>query len=66
MTTIVGLGGMTQSGRVFSIRSVEPLAKAKGKEITTNTQNPALNVESQEESSSPKASTSQKEVEEFL
>lgn len=46
VTTIAGLGGMTLSGWVFSPRNVEPLAKAKEKEIASNTQNSAQNVES--------------------
>lgn len=57
---------MTRSDRVFSPRSVEHLAKAKGKEYATNTQNPAQNVESHEESSTPKVASSQKEAGEFL
>lgn len=66
VTTIVRPGGMTLSGRVFAPRVIKPTTKPKGKKITTDTHNPAQNSESQEESSSPKASASQKEAEEFL
>lgn len=33
VTTISGVGGMAQSGRVFAPKNAEPLAKAKGKRL---------------------------------
>lgn len=58
---------MTRNGRVFAPaltqrRNDEPLAKSKGKEMT----GPAQIPESPDETSSPKANSFQKEVEEFL
>lgn len=55
---------MTRNSRVFAHaptqeRNFKPLAKAKGKEITSNAQD-------HEGTSSPRAFASQKEVEEFL
>lgn len=54
ITSIFGYGWMTHSGQVFTPRTVEPLAKAKGKEVATNTPNPTYNIEYQEGSSSSK------------
>ena len=66
VTSIVKPGGMTQSGRVFAQRTIEPLAKAKGEEVRNYTSTPAQNIESQGGSSCLKVVASQKNVEEFL
>lgn len=57
VTSIVGPGGMTRSGRVFSQRTVE---------VANDTSVLAHNTESQGGSLSPKDVVSLKEVEEFL
>lgn len=65
VTSIVEPGGMTRSGRVFAQRTVEPLAKAKGKEVASDTLVPAQNAKSQGGPLSPKVAASQKEADEF-
>lgn len=63
VTSIVRPGGMIRSGRVFSPRMVEPLAKDKGKEVATDTLNPTQNIGSQKETYSHRVTSSQKEAE---
>lgn len=59
VTSIVGPGGMTRSGQVFALKTIESLSKAKGKEVVINTPTPTQNIGSQEGFSSPKDATSQ-------
>lgn len=66
VTIIAGSRGMTRSGRMFTPRNDEPLAKAKGKEIVSNAQNSTQNTKSPEGSSFPKEVAYQKEAKEFL
>lgn len=66
VTTIARHGGMTRNDRVFALRIVEPLAKAKGKDMASNTPSLIQNNEAPEGSLSPKAAASKKEVEDFL
>ncbi|XP_050896908.1 uncharacterized protein LOC127103720 [Lathyrus oleraceus] len=66
VTLIVGLDGMTRSGRVFAPRVVDASTKAKGKEIATPVQIPVPNQEMQDLHLSPKAAVTREEAEEFL
>lgn len=66
VTTIAGSRGMTRSDRMFTPINDQPLAKAKGKEIVSNTQNSIQNTKPLKGSSSPKAAAYQKEAKEFL
>ncbi|XP_050915609.1 uncharacterized protein LOC127130687 [Lathyrus oleraceus] len=64
VTSIMGLAGMTRSGRVFAPRTADTSAKTKGKEAAV--QIPVPNQEMQDMHLSPKAAVTCEEAEEFL